>query len=260
MAPLRVFITGASSGIGAALARQYAAQGATLGLLARRGDSLAALIATLPNAQLHRAYAVDVRDHAAINEAAQAFLAYAGGVDVVIANAGISVGTLTEYAEDIPVFADIIATNVVATAATFAPFITAMRSQRAPGRLVGIGSVAGIRGLPGAEAYSASKAAVISYCESLRLEMKPHGIRVVTICPGYIDTPMTEKNPYPMPFLMAPEKFAAAAAQVIAAGRSYAVIPWQMGIVAKILRLLPNPVYDWAFGKAPHKPRKKHHE
>jgi len=257
MTPLRVFITGASSGLGAALARQYAAQGATLGLLARRGESLAALISTLPHPERHRAYAVDVRDHAAINEAAQAFLAHAGGVDVVIANAGISVGTLTEYAEDIAVFADIIATNVVATAATFAPFIAAMRAQRTPGRLVGIGSVAGVRGLPGAEAYSASKAAVISYCESLRLEMKPHGIRVVTICPGYVDTPMTQVNPYPMPFLMAPEKFAAAAARVIAAGRSYAVIPWQMGIVAKVLRLLPNPVYDWAFGKAPHKPRKQ---
>lgn len=256
MTPLRVFITGASSGLGAALARQYAAQGATLGLLARRGEALAALIATLPDPQRHRAYAVDVRDHAAIGAAAQAFLAYAGGVDVVIANAGISVGTLTEHKEDIAVFADIIATNVTATAATFSPFIAAMRAQHTAGRLVGIGSVAGIRGLPGAEAYSASKAAVISYCESLRLEMKPYGIRVVTICPGYIDTPMTQVNPYPMPFLMAPEKFAARAAQVIAAGDSYAVIPWQMGIVAKVLRLLPNTVYDWAFSKAPHKPRK----
>ncbi|MYM31058.1 SDR family oxidoreductase [Duganella sp. CY15W] len=256
MTPLRVFITGASSGLGAALARQYAAQGATLGLLARRGEVLADFIATLPNAQQHRAYAVDVRDHAAINAAAQAFLAHAGGIDVVIANAGVSAGTLTEHAEDIAVFADIINTNVIATAATFSPFIAAMRAQRTPGRLVGIGSVAGIRGLPGAEAYSASKAAVISYCESLRLEMKPYGIRVVTICPGYIDTPMTQGNPYPMPFLMAPEKFAAAAAGVISAGRSYAVIPWQMGIVAKLLRMLPNVIYDLAFSKAPHKPRK----
>ncbi|SHN42924.1 hypothetical protein SAMN05192549_115101 [Duganella sacchari] len=256
MTPLRVFITGASSGLGAALARQYAAQGATLGLLARRGEVLADFIATLPNAQQHRAYPVDVRDHAAINAAAQAFLAHAGGVDVVIANAGVSAGTLTEHAEDIAVFADIINTNVIATAATFSPFIAAMRAQRTPGRLVGIGSVAGIRGLPGAEAYSASKAAVISYCESLRLEMKPYGIRVVTICPGYIDTPMTQGNPYPMPFLMAPEKFAAVAAGVISAGRSYAVIPWQMGIVAKLLRMLPNVVYDLAFSKAPHKPRK----
>jgi NADP-dependent 3-hydroxy acid dehydrogenase YdfG len=131
MTPLRVFITGASSGIGAALAAEYAAQGATLGLLARRGDTLDRLIASLPHPERHRAYAVDVRDHAAIAAAAQAFLAHAGGVDVVIANAGISVGTLTEFAEDIPVFADVIATNVVATAATFAPFIA--RSARPGG-------------------------------------------------------------------------------------------------------------------------------
>jgi short-subunit dehydrogenase len=254
--PQRVFITGASSGLGAALAAEYAAQGATLGLLARRGEMLDQLIATLPNSERHRAYAADVRDHAAIAAAAQAFLAYAGGADVVIANAGISVGTLTEFAEDIAVFEAVIATNVVATAATFAPFIAAMRTQRAPARLVGIGSVAGIRGLPGAEAYSASKAAVISYCESLRLEMKPYGIKVVTICPGYIDTPMTRVNPYPMPFLMAPEKFATQAVRAIAAGSSYKVIPWQMGVVAKVLRALPNAVYDFAFGKAPHKPRK----
>ncbi|OFA02030.1 SDR family oxidoreductase [Duganella sp. HH101] len=258
--PERVFITGASSGLGAALAAQYAAQGATLGLLARRSEMLDRLIASLPNPERHRAYAVDVRDHAAIATAAQAFMAHAGGIDVVIANAGISVGTLTEFAEDIPVFEAVIATNVVATAATFAPFIPAMKAQMAtqnrPARLVGIGSVAGIRGLPGAEAYSASKAAVISYCESLRLEMKPYGIRVVTICPGYIDTPMTQVNPYPMPFLMAPEKFAAKAARTIAAGSSYKVIPWQMGVVAKVLRMLPNPLYDLAFAKAPHKPRK----
>ncbi|GJJ00265.1 short-chain dehydrogenase [Duganella rhizosphaerae] len=258
--PERVFITGASSGLGAALAAEYAAQGATLGLLARRSAMLDQLIATLPNPERHRAYAVDVRDHAAIAAAAQAFMAHAGGIDVVIANAGISVGTLTEFAEDIPVFEAVIATNVVATAATFAPFIPAMKAQMAtqnrPARLVGIGSVAGIRGLPGAEAYSASKAAVISYCESLRLEMKPYGIRVVTLCPGYIDTPMTQVNPYPMPFLMAPAKFAAKAARTIAAGSSYKVIPWQMGIVAKVLRMLPNPLYDLAFAKAPHKPRK----
>jgi short-subunit dehydrogenase len=260
MTSQRVFITGASSGIGAALAARYAAQGASLGLLARRGELLDQLIASLPNPERHRAYSVDVRDHAAIAAAAQAFLAHAGGVDVVIANAGISAGTLTEFAEDIPVFEAIIATNVTATAATFAPFIAAMKAQVKGGgaapRLVGIGSVAGIRGLPGAEAYSASKAAVISYCESLRLEMKRHGIRVVTICPGYIDTPMTMANPYPMPFLMKPEKFAASAVRAIAAGSSYAVIPWQMGVVAKVLRLLPNAVYDLAFARAPHKPRK----
>ena len=251
----RVFITGASSGIGAALALRYAQHGATLGLLARRGESLQALIATLPYPEKHRAYAVDVRDHAALRAAAMDFIEYTGGADIVIANAGISHGTLTEHAEDLQVFDAIIATNLNATVATFAPFIAAMKQQKLPARLVGIGSVAGIRGLPGAAAYSASKAAVISYCESLRLEMKPHGISVVTIAPGYIDTPMTQRNAYPMPFLMAPDKFAASAMRAIERGNSYAVIPWQMGVVAKVLRLLPNALYDFAFARAPHKAR-----
>ncbi|AVR95380.1 SDR family oxidoreductase [Pseudoduganella armeniaca] len=251
----RVFITGASSGIGAALAMQYARAGASVGLLGRRGDALAALRATLPNPHLHRTYAVDVRDHAALHAAATDFLTHAGGIDIVIANAGISHGTLTERLDDLPVFADIVATNVTATVATFAPFIAAMRTQRA-GRLVGIGSVAGIRGLPGAGAYSASKAAVMAYCESLRVELRGSGIRIVTIAPGYIDTPMTRHNPYPMPFLLAPGVFAARAARAIDAGTSYRVIPWQMGFVAKLLRLLPNALYDLAFARAPHKPRK----
>jgi NAD(P)-dependent dehydrogenase (short-subunit alcohol dehydrogenase family) len=252
----RVFITGASSGLGAALAREYAAQGATLGLLARRADKLAELLASLPNPGLHKIYPADVTDRAALAAAAADFIASMGGADIVIANAGVSHGTLTEYAEDLPVFDTILATNVSATVATFAPFIGAMKTQQGPRRLVGIGSVAGIRGLPGAGAYSASKAAVLSYCESLRLELKPHGIRVVTIAPGYIDTPMTQKNAYPMPFLMPAERFAAQAARAIAAGTSYRVIPWQMGIVAKLLRALPNALYDLAFAKAPHKARR----
>lgn len=257
-APRRVFITGASSGLGAALALRYAQLGATLGLLARRGEALQALIATLPHPERHRTYAVDVNDHQGVREAALDYLEYAGGIDIVIASAGVSAGTLTEYGlEDLPVFATILATNVTATFATFAPFIGPMKAQRTPARLVGIGSVAGIRGLPGGGAYSASKSAVITYCESLRVELAPHGIDVVTICPGYIDTPMTQHNAYAMPFLMAPDKFAAAAVRAIERGTSYTVIPWQMGVVAKLLRALPNPVYDWAFANAPHKARLK---
>jgi NAD(P)-dependent dehydrogenase (short-subunit alcohol dehydrogenase family) len=252
----RVFITGASSGIGAALAAHYAAQGCTLGLLGRRGDALQALRASLPNADRHRCYAVDVTDHAALRSAAEAFLAHAGGCDIVIASAGISHGTITELADDLPVFEAIVSTNVTATVATFAPFIAAMRAQGTPARLVGIGSVAGVRGLPGGGAYSASKAAVRVYCESLRVELRGSGIEVVTIAPGYIDTPMTQKNRYAMPFLMPPGDFAAAAARSIARGDSYRVIPWQMGVVARLLRMLPNWLYDRAFAKAPHKARK----
>jgi len=252
----RVFITGASSGLGAALARRYARQGATLGLAARRADALDELIASLPDPGRHRAYALDVTDHAALRRAAAAFLLDAGGIDIVIASAGVSYGTLTEEAEDLAAFEMIVAANLTATVATFAPFIAAMKAQRTPARLVGIASVAGIRGLPGAEAYSASKAAVISYCESLRLEMRAHGVKVVTLVPGYIDTPMTMKNAYTMPFLMPPGQFAAQAVAAIAKGESYRVIPWQMGIVAKLLRLLPNALYDRLFMRAPRKARK----
>jgi short-subunit dehydrogenase len=255
----RVFITGASSGIGAALAKRYAEQGAILGLAARRLQTLEELVATLPNPKQHRIYPLDVTDHAALAAAAADFIGKEGGADIVIANAGISHGTLTEHAEDLEVFEQIMATNVIATAATFAPFIACMKAQAQAGsrscRLVGIGSVAGIRGLPGSEAYSASKAAVMSYCESLRLELKPGGIHVVTIAPGFIQTPMTVNNAYSMPFLLPVEKFAAAAVKAIDSGTSFKVIPWQMGWVAKLLRVLPNWLYDAIFIRAPHKAR-----
>ena len=255
--PLRVFITGASSGIGAALARDYAARGAVLGLLARRRDALEALVASLPNAERHRAYAVDVTDHAALAQAARDFIAAHDGADVVVASAGISHGTLTERPEDLPLFASVFATNVVATIATFAPFIGAMKAQTGARRLVAIGSLAGVRGMRGAGAYCASKAAVHSYAESLRLEMRPYGIRVVTIAPGYIDTPMTSNNRFPMPFLMPAGRFAAQAVRAIDAGASFRVIPWQMGLVARLLRVLPDFLFDPLFARAPQKARKE---
>jgi NAD(P)-dependent dehydrogenase (short-subunit alcohol dehydrogenase family) len=256
-APPRVFITGASSGIGAALAREYAARGAVLGLLARRREQLDQLIATLPHPERHRAYVLDVTDHAALAQAAQDFIAAHGGADVVIASAGISHGTLTERPEDLPLFESVFATNVNATIATFAPFIAAMKNGAGARRLVAIGSVAGVRGMKGAGAYCASKAAVHSYCESLRLEMRPYGIRVVTIAPGYIDTPMTGNNRFPMPFLMPADRFAARAADAIAAGVSFRVIPWQMGLAARLLRVLPNFIFDALFARAPQKARKE---
>lgn len=257
----RVFITGASSGIGESLGQYYASQGARLGLVARRETRLKELVASLPNSAQHRIYALDVTDHAALAAAAEDFIRAHGGIDVVIANAGISRGTLTEYAEDLAVFERILATNLNAMVATFAPFLRYLKStpdrNRSAGapRLVGIASVAGMRGLPGAGAYSASKAGVISYCESLRVELRDTGIRVVTIVPGYIATPMTAINSYRMPFLMPVDRFAEVAAKAIERGQSYRVIPWQMGVVAGLLRYLPNWLYDFLFSKAPHKTR-----
>jgi len=250
---LKVFITGASSGIGEALAVYYAEKGATLGLAARRADVLAALNRRLGGG--HACYPLDVADAPALHAAAGDFIARFGAPDIVIANAGVSAGTLSEYEEDLEVFRRIMDINVYGMAATFAPFIKAMQAASGERRLVGIASVAGIRGLPGAEAYSASKAAAIAYLESLRLEMRPCGIKVVTIAPGYIETPMTAVNPYKMPFLLPADKAAARFASVIERGVGYAVIPWPMGVVAKILRALPNWLYDRLFTSAPRKPR-----
>lgn len=248
----KVFITGASSGLGAALARAYARRGATLGLLARRRDALVALASSLNGS--HRIYAADVNDTGALRTAALAFQHEFECPDIVIANAGISHGTATEFREDLAVFEQILHTNILAAAATFQPFIEAMKARRS-GTLVLIASVAGVRGLPGAGAYSASKAAAIAYAESLRLELAPHGIRVVTLAPGYVDTPMTRGNPYPMPFLIGADDFARRALRVIARGRAFAVIPWPMAIVARVLRLLPIALYDRVFARAPRKPR-----
>ena len=175
---------------------------------------------------------------------------------MVIANAGISIGVDTAERDDLAVFARILAVNNLGMAATFQPFVEPMR-RRGSGRLVGIASVAGIRGLPGHGAYSASKAAAIAYCESLRGECAPSGVRVVTILPGYIDTPLTRGNRYAMPFLMPAEAFAARAYAAIVAGDSYRVIPWQMGVVAKLLRLLPNAVFDRALAKRQRKQRQR---
>lgn len=247
-----VFLTGASSGLGAAFARHYAGRGATLGLVARGAERLAALAATLPGK--HRCYAVDVADTQALAGVARDFMARHGVPDIVIANAGVSVGTLTEYPEDLEAFQRVLQTNVLGVAATFQPFVAAM-GARGTGRLVGISSVAGVRGLPGAGAYCASKAALSRYLESLRVELHGGGVRVVTLSPGYIATPMTAVNPYPMPFLLQADEAARRMARVIDAGRAHGVVPWQMGVVARILGCLPNAVYDRIFARAGRKPR-----
>lgn len=250
--PRRVFITGASSGIGAALAREYARRGAILGLAARRAEALQALAAVLPTAcQL---YPLDVADASALARAGKDFIEQVGVPDIVIANAGISAGTLTEEAEDLPAFRRIFDTNVMGMVHSFQPFVAPMR-QAGRGKLVGIASVAGLRGLPGAGAYCASKAAAIAYLESLRVELRGSGVEVVTLAPGYIDTPMTQKNPYPMPFLMPVAAAARSMVQHIERGARFAVMPWPMGLVAVLLKWLPRPLFDALFAHAGRKPR-----
>jgi NAD(P)-dependent dehydrogenase (short-subunit alcohol dehydrogenase family) len=250
--PLKVVITGASSGLGMALARHYLDCGAKVAALARRGELLHSLSAEFPDRVF--CYVLDVRDSPALQQAANDFIARAGAPDVVIANAGVSVGTLTEDAADLAAFQQVLDINVLGIVKTFQPFVEAMRAKQT-GTLVGIASVAGIRGLPGAAAYSASKAAAISYLESLRVELHGSGVKVVTICPGYIRTPMTSINPYPMPFILDADDAARRMARAIARQTPFTVVPWQMGLVARILEWLPCWFYDYLFARAPRKPR-----
>ena len=250
-----VFITGASSGIGQALAARFYQSGYRLALVARRTAEVKSWAEAMNmGASSYEIYSADVADVASIVAAGKACITQQGVPDVVIANAGISIGMDSTFVGDLDVMAITFATNNTGVAATFHPFIAAM-AQRGSGALVGIGSVAGIRGLPGHGAYCASKAAVIAYCESLRGELRATGVKVVTICPGYIDTPLTQKNSYAMPFLMQPEAFADKAFAAIETGSSYRVIPWQMGVVAKLLRLLPNAVFDQALSGRARKKR-----
>jgi len=250
---MRVFLTGASSGIGEALARHYAAQGATLGLFARRESELARLAAALAPAPV-ATYAGDVRDPDALARAGADFTARFGIPDVVIANAGISRGALTDEPGDLPTFRAVMETNFLGVVHTFAPFVAAMRKARA-GALVGIASVAGFRGIPGSGAYSASKAAAITYLESLRVELVGSGVAVVTVCPGFIETPLTARNPYAMPFILTADKAALLIARAIARKQRFYVLPWQMAWLGRLLKVAPRFLYDRVLAGRKRKPR-----
>ncbi|HLS86085.1 MAG TPA: SDR family oxidoreductase [Burkholderiales bacterium] len=244
---MRVVITGASSGIGEALARHYAGPQSVLGLVSRR-KPVEGLAGTV------RHYAVDVTDVAAMAAAAGDFVGRFGPPDLVIANAGVSTGTRADDIADVKTLRDVLDVNVAGLAATLSAFAPAMVAARR-GTLAGIASVAGFRGIPGSSAYSASKAAAIAWLESLRAELHGTGVNVVCVCPGYVDTPMTRVNRFRMPFLISADDSARRIAGAIAARRRLAVIPWPMALVSLGLRAMPGWLFDRLAARAPRKPR-----
>lgn len=245
-----IVITGASSGIGAALAVEYAAQGVHLGLLARDAERLAAVKSACEEkgAQVVTA-SIDVAAREAMHDW---LVAYddARPIDLLIANAGVSGGS--GGGEDPEATYRMFATNVDGVLNTVLPVAPQMASRRS-GQIALISSLAGIRGLPSAPAYSATKNAVRAYGEALRGSLGKQGVKVSVVCPGYVKTPLTDANDFPMPFIME----AGGAARLIRKGlernRSRITFPWQLYVPLWFLSCLSTALTDWFFARLPEK-------
>lgn len=231
-APTRIVITGVTSGIGEELAKQYAAPGVTLGLTGRRADRLEAVAQACRErgATVH-AYAVDVVNRPAMKELAADFLAKAGGIDLVIANAGL--GSPDKFDRgDVDTAAALFEVNVTGVATTLTPFIPTMLEQKR-GQLVAVASIAGFRALPKSVAYSASKAAVQVFMDGLDLDYGHRGITVTTINPGFVESEMTAKNRFKMPFLLTTPQAVVKVKRAIARGRKVYTFPWPMALLGR---------------------------
>jgi short-subunit dehydrogenase len=246
----RVFITGASSGIGEGLARRYAGPGVSLGLVARRRELLDALAAELrEQGATVQVYAADVADTAAMKTIVGSFLEAAGGVDLVVANAGVGIRSALDKGESAEV-ARLMAINVIGVTNTVVPFVPAMLAQKS-GVLAAISSAAGWRALPGRSAYSASKAAVITFMDGLRMELTGTGVHAMTICPGFVRTPMTAVLHHKLPFLVElDDAIAEIAGAIDRRARSW-TFPWQFRLLVPFFRLAP----EWVIRRITPPPR-----
>ena len=239
-------ITGASSGIGAALARELSRRGWSLALVARRTSLLDELRASLPAKAV--AIECDVTDRDAVEHAVRhAETALGGTFDLAIANAGVGI-----YRSSAKLRIDeaerTIQVNVLGMLYLFAAVVPPMVEKRS-GRFVGIASLAGLRGLPGAAPYSASKAAIQAFLEGARVDLRPYGVGVTIVNPGFVKTPMTAENKFKMPFLMSAEKAATIIANGIERGKRVIEFPRAMSLLTRIGRLVPDPLWDLAVGR-----------
>jgi len=242
-------ITGASSGIGEALAVELGRRGAGVGLLARREEVLREVAAKVETAGGRAlAVAVDVRDAGGVKAATAKVSEHFGRVDVLIANAGIGEITLAREF-DIEVVTNILSVNLLGAMNSVAAVLPEMIA-RGNGQIVGVSSLAAYRGMPGSGAYCASKAALSTFFESLRTELRPRNIFVTTIHPGFVDTPMTRGRNQPMPFLVEPERAAKMMLRAIEARRRTYNFPWQLAAWARLGQLLPDALYDRMLAKA----------
>lgn len=238
-----VLITGASSGIGEALAVEFGRRGASVGLLARRGEVLREVAAKVEAAGGGAlAVAVDVRDAGEVKSAVAQVVERFGRVDVLVANAGKGEITLAREF-DIETVTQVLSVNLLGAMNSVAAVLPGML-ERGAGQIVGISSLAAYRGFPGSGAYCASKAALSTFFESLRVELRPRNIYVTTIHPGFIDTPMTRGRNRKMPFLLDAEPAAQMMIRAIEARRRTYAFPWQLATIARVGRWLPAALYD----------------
>jgi short-subunit dehydrogenase len=232
IAGARIWVTGASSGIGAALARELADRGARVAISARGADALAEVagdrMVVVP---------VDVTDRSATVAAGQAVREALGGLDVAVLNAG----TWSQFHVEpwnSQLFADHLQVNLMGAVHTMEAVVPQMLAA-GRGRIVGMASVAGYRGLPGSEAYGAGKAALLNLLEALRGSLAPRGVVVQTLSPGFVRTRMTDRNQFPMPFKVEPEAAARTIADGIARDKAEIVFPLPMMVAMKVARLVP---------------------
>lgn len=237
------WVTGASAGIGAALVHELCRRGAAVAATARRADALEALAAAAPGTVLP--VPADVTDLAAMRAAEERIRDELGPIDLAVLNAGLW-EQVDVRAFDSEVIRKHMDTNVMGMVHGVEAVLTDMRRRRA-GTIAGMASVAGYRGLPQAEGYGPSKAAQINLLESLRIDLRSSGLRVVTICPGFVRTRLTGRNSFPMPFMLEPDDAARRICDGLEQGRPEIVFPLSMMLAMKAVRLVPVRTYAWAY-------------
>jgi NAD(P)-dependent dehydrogenase (short-subunit alcohol dehydrogenase family) len=247
-----VVVTGACGGLGQALVQELLNQSACVALVGMQRPVLEGLAALSP--YRCAVYTPDVSDTVAMQACAADWVERFGVPDLVIANAGVAGGFDTAQADDLAVMRRMLEINILGAATTFQPFVAAMRAQ-GHGALVGVGSLAGWRGMPGNGAYCASKGGMMRYLESLRAELRNSGVTVHTISPGYLRTALTAGNRFAMPGLMEPDAAAAALLHGVARGREHIVLPRRIGWLSHLLGCLPAKLHDRILLGQPRKPR-----
>lgn len=245
-----VLLTGASSGIGEALAIAMAKKGATLGLLARRKELLQKLAAECEQAGGRaRVFACDVSDEDAVLDAANEFLAEFDRIDILIANAGIGGNDAETRALKPTAVKKVIDINLLGAVNSVHAVLPRM-VERGSGQIVAISSLAGFRGLPRSAAYSASKAGMTAFFESVRLDVKHSGVSVTIIQPGFIRTPLTSGRTNKMPFLMELDSAIPLFMKAIEKQKKFAAFPWQLATIVRAGKLMPAWMYDRIAGRA----------